>query len=134
MYIQDRKFRGNAYNVEVEGGSRTFFSESEIDPWQSKLIAFAGIAMTIFGSIGLLLERKLSRSERSVPMQQRPSCVVDSTKPGKSGSDPDIAISLQNSSDYPVVSSMLVNQGIDLIKSGLDIPTFVRLPPPEHKM
>ena len=34
--------------------------ETEIDPWQSKLIVFLGVIMTVFGAIGLLLERKLA--------------------------------------------------------------------------
>ena len=65
VYVQGSKFRGNIYNVEVDGGSRTFYidGEREVEPWQSKLIVFAGMVMAIFGLIGLLLERKLSRSE-----------------------------------------------------------------------
>jgi transcriptional regulator with XRE-family HTH domain len=65
VYVQDSKFRGNIYNVEVDGGSRTYFIDSErkIDPWQSKLVIFAGMIMAMFGLIGLLLERKLSRFE-----------------------------------------------------------------------
>ena len=65
VYVQGSEFRGNIYNVEVDGGSRTYFLDSErkTDPWQSKLIVFAGTVMAIFGLIGLLLERKLSRPE-----------------------------------------------------------------------
>lgn len=65
VYVQGSKFRGNIYNVEVDGGSRTYFIDSErrIDPWQSKFIIFTGVVMAIFGFIGLLLERKLSRSD-----------------------------------------------------------------------
>lgn len=56
-------FRGTAYNVPVTGGSRTFFidGKTEIDPWQNKAIAFAGILFAMLGAIGLFLERKLSR-------------------------------------------------------------------------
>lgn len=65
VYVQDSEFRGNVYNVEVDGGSRTYYvdGETEVDPWQNKLIVFVGVLMAIFGLIGLLLERKPSRSE-----------------------------------------------------------------------
>ena len=65
VYVQDSEFRGKVYNLEVDGGSRTYYfdGETEVDPWQSKLIVFAGMVMAIFGLIGLVLERKLSRSE-----------------------------------------------------------------------
>ncbi len=55
--------RGNIYNVAVPGGSRTYYlqGDTEIDPWQSKLVVFVGVLMSIFGLIGLFLERKLSR-------------------------------------------------------------------------
>jgi len=53
----------NIFNVPVEGGSRTYRlrGEIEIDPWQNKAITFVGVLMLVFGTIGLVLERKLSR-------------------------------------------------------------------------
>jgi hypothetical protein len=49
--------------VPVKGGSRTYRlrRETEIDPWQNKAITFVGVLMLVFGTIGLVLERKLSR-------------------------------------------------------------------------
>jgi transcriptional regulator with XRE-family HTH domain len=63
VYLQNSEFHGNIFNVEVDGGSRTYYlnRETEVDPWQSKLVVFAGVLMTIFGLIGIFLERKLSR-------------------------------------------------------------------------
>ena len=65
VYLQDSEFHGNIFNVEVDGGSRTYYleNETEIDPWQSKLVVFVGVLMLIFGLIGIVLERKLSRSQ-----------------------------------------------------------------------
>ncbi|MFQ5548517.1 MAG: helix-turn-helix domain-containing protein [Woeseia sp.] len=62
-YRLTREFRGYIYNLEVEGGSRTYYLQDErrIDPWQSKLIVFVGVLMAMFGLIGLFLEKKLSR-------------------------------------------------------------------------
>lgn len=56
-------FRGNIYNLRVPGRSRTYYlqDETEIDPWQSKLVVFLGVLMAKFGLIGLFLEKKLSR-------------------------------------------------------------------------
>ena len=56
-------FRGNIYNLRVPGGSRTYYlqDDTQIDPWQSKLIVFLGVLMSMFGLVGLFLERKLSR-------------------------------------------------------------------------
>ena len=57
------EFRGNIYNLRVPGGSRTYYlqDDTQIDSWQSKLIVFLGVLMSMFGLIGLFLERKLSR-------------------------------------------------------------------------
>lgn len=62
-YRQIENFRGNIFNVPVEGGSRTYRlrRETEIDPWQNKAITFVGVLMLVFGIIGLVLEKKLSR-------------------------------------------------------------------------
>ncbi len=35
--------------------------DTHIDSWQSKLVVFVGVLMTMFGLIGLFLEMKLSR-------------------------------------------------------------------------
>ena len=61
-YLLLSEFHGNFYNVEVEGGSRSYrlTSETEIDPWQSKLVVFIGVLMTVLGLTGIFLERKLS--------------------------------------------------------------------------
>jgi len=62
-YLLTSDFRGNVYNLEVGGGSRTYYlqDDTEIDPWQSKLVVFVGVLMTMFGLVGLFLEKKLSR-------------------------------------------------------------------------
>ena len=63
VYLQESRFRGIVFNIKVDGGSRTYYLETdtEIDPWKSKLVVFAGIFMAMFGLIGFFLERKLSR-------------------------------------------------------------------------
>ncbi len=63
VYLRDSEFHGSIFNVEVDGGSRTYYidGKTEVDPWQSKLVVFVGVVMALFGSIGILLERKLSR-------------------------------------------------------------------------
>ncbi len=63
VFLQDSEFRGGVFNVDVDGGSRTYYmaGSKEIDPWQSKLVVFFGIVMFILGLIGVFLERKLSR-------------------------------------------------------------------------
>ena len=55
-------YRGKVFNVDVDGGSRTYWlsHEQETDPWQSKLIVFAGLLVGVFGLISLVIERKLS--------------------------------------------------------------------------
>ena len=61
-YLQLNSFAGEIFNVPVENGSRTYYlhSEQQIDPWQNKAITFIGVIMLVFGTVGLLLERKLS--------------------------------------------------------------------------
>ncbi|MCW8925098.1 MAG: helix-turn-helix domain-containing protein [Xanthomonadales bacterium] len=61
-YVQQKSFKGYLYNVPVEGGSRTYHltGQTEITPWQSKLIVFVGILMAMMGLIGIILERKLA--------------------------------------------------------------------------
>ena len=61
-YILRSEFYGDIYNVKVEGGSRTYYlkSKNNIDPWQSKLVVFIGVIVTMLGLTGILLDRKLS--------------------------------------------------------------------------
>ena len=56
------EYIGNIYNVTVDGGSRTYHltDETEIDPWQNKMIVFLGVLLGTFGAIGFLTERKLA--------------------------------------------------------------------------
>ncbi len=53
------KFRGNIYNFRVPDGARTYYfqDDTHIDPWQSKLVVFVGVLMTMFGLIGLFLAK-----------------------------------------------------------------------------
>jgi len=62
-YLTTWEYRGNVFNVSVDGGSRTYYvdGEHEIDPWQNKGVTFIGLLLGVFGAIGLVLERKLSR-------------------------------------------------------------------------
>jgi len=62
-YMRTDAFLGNVFNVPVEGGSRTYYlrDDTQIDPWQNKAITFLGVLMLVFGVIGLVLEKKLSR-------------------------------------------------------------------------
>lgn len=62
-FVQHSAFKGDMYNVQVDGGSRTYTlrGQTEIDPWQSKLVVFFGILLSVFGLTGIALERKLSR-------------------------------------------------------------------------
>ena len=62
-YMRTDAFAGNVFNVPVEGGSRTYYlrDHTQIDPWQNKAITFVGVLMLVFGIIGLVLEKKLSR-------------------------------------------------------------------------
>lgn len=61
-YLRTEAYAGEIFNVPVEGGSRTYYlhSDQQIDPWQNKAVTFVGIVMLAFGTVGLLLERKLS--------------------------------------------------------------------------
>ena len=62
-FLKDSEYHGSVFNVEVDGGSRTYYIDGskEIDPWQSKFVVFVGIVMLVLGLVGVLLERKLSR-------------------------------------------------------------------------
>lgn len=61
-YIQSEEYAGELFNKAVEGGSRTYYlrGDTEIDPWQNKAVTAIGLLMLVFGSIGIVLERKLS--------------------------------------------------------------------------
>ena len=62
-YLRTDRYAGNIFNIPVEGGSRTYRlrGKTEIDPWQNKAITFVGVLLLVFGIVGLVLEKKLSR-------------------------------------------------------------------------
>ncbi len=62
-YLTTHEYRGNAYNVPVAGGSRTYrlMQMNEVDPWQNKAVAMLGIFIFLLGLAGFALERKLAR-------------------------------------------------------------------------
>ena len=62
-YLRTNAFAGIIFNVPVEGGSRTYYlrDDTRTDPWQNKAITFVGVLMLVFGIVGLVLEKKLSR-------------------------------------------------------------------------
>jgi transcriptional regulator with XRE-family HTH domain len=62
-YLSTRQYRGNTFNVPVEGGSRTYYMDRnrQIDPWQNKAVAMLGVFMMVLGLAGFGLERKLAR-------------------------------------------------------------------------
>lgn len=62
-FVLSSRFRGSIFNVKTDGGSRTYYlqSETEIDPWQNKGVTFLGVLLAILGLAGIALERKLSR-------------------------------------------------------------------------
>lgn len=64
VFLTSGQFRGQVFNVPVEGGSRTYYltEETEVDPWQSKLVVFFGVIFSVLGLFGVFLERKLSRA------------------------------------------------------------------------
>lgn len=64
VFMVSGQFRGQVFNVPVEGGSRTYYltEETEVDPWQSKLVVFIGVIFSVLGLFGVFLERKLSRA------------------------------------------------------------------------
>ncbi len=61
-YVLSSEYRGTIYNLQVEGGSRTYYfdGERQIDPWQSKFLVFIGVLLGMFGLAGVVMERKLS--------------------------------------------------------------------------
>ena len=61
-YVVTSEFRGRIYNLQVEGGSRTYYAdgETQIDPWGSKFLVFIGVLLAMFGLAGVVMERKLS--------------------------------------------------------------------------
>lgn len=62
-FLSTRDFRGNVFNVPVDGGSRTYYLENRerVDSWVNRTAAFVGILLAVLGAIGFVLEKKLSR-------------------------------------------------------------------------
>lgn len=62
-FVSTRRFRGSVYNVEVEGGSRTYYlvRQNDVDSWVNKAAAALGVLLFVLGATGLVLEKKLSR-------------------------------------------------------------------------
>lgn len=58
-----RSYRGHMFNVPVDGGSRRYELESQLQdsPWQNKAVATFGVLLLALGAIGVVLEKKLSR-------------------------------------------------------------------------
>lgn len=55
VFWPSTEFLGTMFNMPVDGGSRTWYLENEveIDPWQNKAVTFAGIVLLVAGAIGL---------------------------------------------------------------------------------
>jgi transcriptional regulator with XRE-family HTH domain len=62
-FMTTRQFRGDVFNVPVDGGTRTYYRTSSraTDPWQNKAVAALGVFLAVFGFTGIALEKKLSR-------------------------------------------------------------------------
>lgn len=61
-YVRTTGYRGTLYNVPVDGGSRTYSLQGErpLNNGRNKAIVFAGVLLLAFGTIGIVLEKKLS--------------------------------------------------------------------------
>ena len=61
-FLQTRRYRGEMFNIPVDGGSRTYYYELDrrLPQWQNKGVAALGVLLLSFGTIGIILERKLS--------------------------------------------------------------------------
>lgn len=59
-FFRSSSFEGTIFNIPVVGGSRTYYltNEIEIDPWQNKAIAFAGMILLVLGGVGLGYQNK----------------------------------------------------------------------------
>lgn len=57
-------YRGESFNIRVDGGSRTYVLErvKDVDPWQNKLLTFIGIFTLTFGIVGLLVASASTRN------------------------------------------------------------------------
>ena len=62
-YIMTRTYRGNVFNIPVDGGSRTYRLEDETraESWINKAIASLGVILAVLGLTGFVLEKKLAR-------------------------------------------------------------------------
>jgi transcriptional regulator with XRE-family HTH domain len=62
-FLTTRQFRGDVFNLPVDGGSRTYYRTSSraTDPWLNKAAAAVGVVLAILGFTGIALEKKLSR-------------------------------------------------------------------------
>ena len=61
-YLRTTEYRGTIYNVPVDGGSRTYSLRGERplnDGWNQGVV-FIGVFLLAFGTIGIVLEKKLS--------------------------------------------------------------------------
>ena len=63
-FLLEHEYRGSVFNIDVDGGSRTYYIEGsrELDPWQNKAVMFLGVLMSVFGLTGLVPDRKHDRS------------------------------------------------------------------------
>lgn len=62
-FLQTRTYRGDIFNVPVEGGSRTYqlTKLSPVEAWQNNAAAAVGVLLAAFGVTCIGLEKKLSR-------------------------------------------------------------------------
>ena len=63
-YVRTTDYRGTIYNVPVDGGSRTYVivDQRELDNPSNKAVVFIGVLLLTFGTVGIVLDRKLSYS------------------------------------------------------------------------
>jgi transcriptional regulator with XRE-family HTH domain len=62
-YIQTSSYRGEIFNIPVQGGSRTYRMTRfrPVDAWQNIAVAAMGVFLLVVGGTGIFLEKKLSR-------------------------------------------------------------------------
>ena len=63
LFLQTRSYQGDIFNEPVDSGSRTYFMSGSFnsESWLNKGISTIGVLFTVFGLMGVLLEKKLSR-------------------------------------------------------------------------